>query len=191
MARVVLGLGSSHGPTMKTAPSDVLPLGQKDRVDPRLDYDALLAWAKPDIERELAPNVLEAKYARCQAGIAAIAELLTEAAPDALIVLSNLHGVTPDYQQQKLAIFIGDSIPRSGGGGRPGAPWHATAQPRPARIFPADAELARYVYEGLNDCGFDVHSCADAEAARIGHEFTEIYDLYEPTGTLPMVPFMI
>jgi hypothetical protein len=190
MAKVVLGLGSSHGPTMKTPTSELEALGQKDQVDPRLDYEALLKWARPDIATQLVLEVQEERYRRCQQGIARIAELLADARPDALVVFSNLHGQTPDYHQQMLALFVGDSIPRMGGG-RPGAPPGVTPPSRPARIFPTDAELAQYLLDSLNDGGFDIQSVADAQAAHMGHEFTEIYDLYEPSGMLPMVPFMI
>jgi hypothetical protein len=191
MAKVVFGLGSSHGPTMKTPTRELEALGQKDQSDPRLDYEALLRWAKPDIAAELMPEIQEERYQRCQQGIARTADLLAQAKPDALVVFSNLHGQTPDYHQQMLALFVGDAIPRMAGGGRPGAPPGVTPPSRPARIFPTDARMAQYLLESLNETGFDIQSCADAQAARMGHEFTEIYDLYEPTGTLPMVPFMI
>src|SRR5687767_13581977 len=178
MARVVLGLGSSHGPTMTTPPDRVLELGQKDRTDPRLDYQALLRWAKPGIEKQLDIDLIRDRYARCQAGIATTGRLLREADADTIVVFSNLHGQTPDYHQQTLAIFIGDSIPTRHEGGGHGRPASFRSEPRQERVFPADAELARYLHESLCDNGFDIHSCADARATGIGHEFTEIYDLY-------------
>ncbi|HEY3117326.1 MAG TPA: hypothetical protein VGK54_11350, partial [Chloroflexota bacterium] len=94
MAKIVLGIGSSHGPTMRTRPNEIETLGKKDIDDPRLDYQALLKWAKPDVAKELVPEVWEEKYGRCQDGIAKIGKLLAEAAPDTLVVLSNLHGQT-------------------------------------------------------------------------------------------------
>lgn len=53
MAQLVLGIGSSHGPTMQTPPDEWEKLGEKDTRDPRVDYQALVRSAKPGLEKEL------------------------------------------------------------------------------------------------------------------------------------------
>ena len=74
MASVVLGVGSSHGPTIQTPPDQWLILGEKDREDPRYDYSAALDAAPPDIENEIAPQKMQERYNACQSGIEVIVE---------------------------------------------------------------------------------------------------------------------
>lgn len=66
MARVVLGMASSHGPTMRTPPGDWDRLEQKDRQDPRFGFEAVLRKASTDLEREVAPEKKQQRYQACQ-----------------------------------------------------------------------------------------------------------------------------
>ena len=50
MASIVLGIGSSHGPSIQTDPVGWPRLGDSDTRDPRFDYQSLLA-AAPRIDR--------------------------------------------------------------------------------------------------------------------------------------------
>lgn len=190
MAHITSALGSSHGPTMRTPAEKILELGAKDMVDPRLDYHALLQWAKPGIRAELEKEVLNERYARCQMGIAKVRQLLSESAPDVLLVFSNLHGQAPDHHQQMFAVFTGDAIPGPRLRARDGRAYGIDPVPR-ATEYPCDPRLSSYLVDSLLDAGFDIHCCSDARAAGIGHEFTEVYDLYARGADIPMVPFMI
>jgi hypothetical protein len=54
MAEIVIGIGTSHSPQLSIRAKDWAKLlGDKDKTDPRLDYQALLEKAKPGLDKEL------------------------------------------------------------------------------------------------------------------------------------------
>ena len=53
MAKIVLGIGTSHSPQLSVRATDWQVLWEKDEHDPRLDYQGLLRRAKPDLASEL------------------------------------------------------------------------------------------------------------------------------------------
>lgn len=176
MAQIVLGLASSHGPTIRTRPDSWARLGQKDVEDPRFDFEAELRNARPDMQAELTLEKKQERYDACQRGVAKLGKVLAQAEPDTIVMLSNLHGDIPAHQQQIFGVFVGDSLPT---GGR-------------RQSLATDPQLAGYLFERLNEEGFDVHGCADlGQASGIGDAFTFLYEVYAKDASLPMVPFMI
>src|SRR4051794_1601580 len=95
MAQVVLGLGSSHGPTIRTPPDRWDNLAAKDMEDPRYSYAEMLAMARPGLAAEITPEKKRERYAALQRGVASVQTLLAETAADAYVVISNPHGVPP------------------------------------------------------------------------------------------------
>lgn len=203
MASVVLGVGSSHGPTMRTPPEQWVPLGKKDAEDPRFDYAAALKRAPAGLDKELTLEKTTEKYNSCQESIQSLRKILAEAKPDAIVVISNLHGDTPDYAQQTFGLYLGDEIPRSQGRGEGFTPaWMGRpggAQPQAysetngkTEAYPADAALSQQLYSSLQDSGFDISVCHQFKPnSALGDAFTGLYSLYWPSEDLPMVPFMI
>jgi 3-O-methylgallate 3,4-dioxygenase len=109
MARIVLGLGSSHGPTIKTPPERWNTLAAKDMEDPRYSYAELLAMARPGLAAEVTPEKKQERYEALQRGVAAVQGILEEAAPHVSIVLSNPHGVPPlNRMYPVFGIYLGD-----------------------------------------------------------------------------------
>jgi 3-O-methylgallate 3,4-dioxygenase len=179
MAHIVLGMGSSHGPTIRTKPEAWERLGKKDMEDPRFDYEAELRTVKPDILDEITLERQRERFDACQQGMAQLGRQLSEANPDCIVMVSNLHGDIPPHQQQIFGIFTGETLPAEG----PAAPGER---------LPTDPRLAAYLLSSLNEDGIDVHGCPDlGAAAGLGDAFTFLYELYARDGTLPMVPVMI
>src|SRR4051812_21818082 len=69
MAQIVLGFGSSHGPTIRTQPADWDRLAERDKRDPRYSYDDLLRTASPSLKDELTPEKKQRRFDACQAGV--------------------------------------------------------------------------------------------------------------------------
>ena len=179
MAHIVLGLGSSHGPTIRTKPEAWERLGKKDMEDPRFDYEAELKTVKSDILDEITLERKRERFEALQRGMSALSGLLTEANPDCIVMVSNLHGDIPPHQQQIFSVFTGDELPSGG------------AQ-APSERLPTEPELAKHLVESLNENGIDVCGCPElGVASGIGDAFTFLYELYARPGTLPMVPMMI
>src|SRR5579864_1468022 len=109
MAEIVLGIGSSHGPTMKTAPEKWSALGEKDQLDVRFDFAALRANPRPGLELELKPEKMRQRYDQIQRDIASLTEVVNEAGPDVVVVLSNPHGgVRTDLMQPTFGLYVND-----------------------------------------------------------------------------------
>src|SRR5947209_4849828 len=166
MARIVAGLGATHGPLIDTPPEAWDNLGLQDMNDPRMDFQAVLARAKPGMEAELTMEKKTERYAATQAAIRKLEEVLTRAKADTIVNISNLHGDIPDYEQQIFGVYTGAFLPK---------PVEAQHGPdffraerdessRPSGAYPGDPELANYLFERLNDRGFDVHACMEKTA---------------------------
>ncbi|WP_298197291.1 hypothetical protein, partial [Novosphingobium sp.] len=96
MAKIVLGVGSSHSPILLMDPPAWLKRGETDDqnrlmlVDQdglSVKYPDLLAKASPDLLKELDPGVLSERHARNEAGMAEVARLLEECNPDVVIAI--------------------------------------------------------------------------------------------------------
>ncbi|MFN0074603.1 MAG: hypothetical protein ACKVVP_24235 [Chloroflexota bacterium] len=179
MAQIVLGLGSSHGPTIRTRPEAWERLGKKDMEDTRFNFEAELRAAKPDMPDELTMVKKQERYDACQRGVNTLNTVLSESAPDCIVMVSNLHGDIAPHQQQIFGVFTGESLPMNG---------RADGSER----IQTHAPFAQHIVDGLQQCGLDVHACPDLGASSgIGDAFTFLYELYARPGTLPMVPVMI
>ena len=173
MAQIVLGLGSSHGPTIRTKPEGWARLGEKDMEDPRFDFSAELRRAGPEMAAEIAIERQRERYDACQRGVATLTRVLADARPDVIVMLSNLHGDIPDNRQQIFGVYVG-------------------GQQAEAHALRTEPALADHLFRGLNDEGFDVHRCADlGTTARLGDEVTFVHEVYATSGSTPIVPFMI
>jgi 3-O-methylgallate 3,4-dioxygenase len=197
MAQIVLGIGSSHGPTIRTPPEGWSRLVQKDLEDPRFDYDALLKAASPALENEVTPEKMQARYNACRRAIDVLSGVLANVNPDAIVVISNHHGVPPpDRMEPVFGMFLSDTqskIDRSGH--QTGA--HrvmGTRQPieRQVDAYAVCPGLADHLMDGLVAEGFDVACCFQSDpTAGIEDAFTFLYELYLPDRNTPIVPFLL
>ena len=98
MARIVLGLGTSHSPQLSLPPEHWLQRGEEDQHNQSLyrvpdgthvTYEALLAEVDSRVAKELQPEVFQKRHAANQQGIAQVAAALERSAPDVLVVLGD------------------------------------------------------------------------------------------------------
>ncbi len=118
MAKIVLGLGSSHTP-MLLASDETLPrfeetdqkIKHRDKEGRPTTYAALLEKADPQMAARVAPAALVARQNKARAAIAHLSKTLANARLDALIVLgddqdeSYLEDCRPTF-----AIYYGETI---------------------------------------------------------------------------------
>jgi hypothetical protein len=204
MAQLVLGFGSSHGPTIATRPTDWDRIVERDKQDPRYDYAELLRRADPGLAAELTTEKKQARYDACQAAIATLRGVVEEAAPDVAIVVSNPHGVLPDDMMPVFGVFRGATYAdragerrREPGDGRTAqlsgpAPVVTSRPAREPRQYASDPELAEHLVNTLVEEGFDVASTMELRAEHgLDEAFQVFYELYDPDGKIPMVPFFV
>jgi 3-O-methylgallate 3,4-dioxygenase len=208
MAAIVLGLASSHTPQLSTVAEVWADHARRDQANLQLvgldgeyhTYEEVLAVADPALEREMGRAVWEAKYQRCQAAIAQLAERLVRAEPDVVLVIGDdqeeLFGPegTPTF-----ALYLGqalvdrpsstDHLARMPVGLRE-AQWAAHAsQPESYLSHPA---LSRHLAEALVADDFDVSVFStQPEGRSLGHAFTYVRRRLALSASVPVIPVFI
>ena len=124
MAKVVLGIGTSHSPMLSTPPEFWHVRGEGDKrredlVDPEtgetVNYDELLRRRNGNV-CEVDREKFKEQWADCQRGIAELSKTLREVDPDAVIIVSDDQDeVLFDDNMPTFSVYWGDSarlIPR-------------------------------------------------------------------------------
>src|SRR5262245_5363605 len=110
MANIVLGIGSSHSPMLSTPWEGFGGHAERDRA--RVPEFGVLARDKAGwIGRELAPDVTRRRHDATQAALGRLAEILADAALDALVVVGDdqAEWFSADGQPA-LCIYWGDAV---------------------------------------------------------------------------------
>jgi hypothetical protein len=206
MARIVLGLATSHTPQLSTPP-EVWPLhGENDRKNPwlfdragkRVTYDEVLAAADPGIPaRELTPDKQRERHAGAQRAVAHLQDALAEAAPDVVVVFGDDQAeIFPHQFRPALMVHHGETAPNM-----PDlftrAPYEAGRKagwaygPERATI-PIQAELGQHIVDHLIDQEFDLATSTRLDNGMgLGHAFGFIFGRIMNGRTVPMVPVII
>ncbi len=196
MAHLVLGIGSSHGPTIQSPPEVWRRLGDGDAHDSRYDFAALLRDAPPGLDEEITLERQTARHEANQAGLAALSDRLRAAGLDAIVVVSNPHRVWPEDNQPVFGVFRGSQLPV---GQRRGARDPETRfqrggerQAPEIKLFPGEPDLANHLIETLIEDGFDIAATDQMrEGVALDEAFTFLYQRFLPEGGVPMVPFIL
>jgi hypothetical protein len=207
MAEIVLGVGSSHGPTMNTPPERWSELGEKDQADGRYDYASLPH--RPGIEREVTIDKFRERYDALQRNVAQLWGVIQDARPDVIVVLSNPHGgVTTDLMQPTFGIHLNDAptFADERAKTRPSRWREDQAETRTARDeaaqaarprgdnrqFPTDGDLARHLMNGLIEEGIDVAASFQSRpGAGLDSAYNLLYQRFDTEATIPYVPVLL
>lgn len=199
MAKIILGIGTSHSPQLSIPWAKWELLRKKDETDGRLDYPALLKsvkQVKPDIERELTKEKWQQRYEACQKAIGVLGDVLRQAGPDAIVVLGDdQHEQFQDDNMPTFAVYHGRSMPVVRHTGRNTAAWKAAEEDgwaETAKEYPTAWELADQLIRQLTSDEFDVaRSNRLRDEIGVGHAFSFLYRRILPGSALPMVPVMV
>ena len=121
MARIVLGLGTSHSPQLSLPAEHWLKRGEEDQLNQSLyrvpdgkhvTYEELLAEVDPSVAKELTPDVFQKRHAANQKGIAKVAEALERSAADVLVVLGDdQQEAFHDDNMPAFCVYWGEQVP--------------------------------------------------------------------------------
>ncbi|HZR76995.1 hypothetical protein [Bradyrhizobium sp.] len=198
MAQLVFAAGSSHGPTIQSTPDKWLNLAERDKRDPRYDFQAVLREARPGLEREITPDVLQARYKTIHADLDKLNAVIASVPVDVVIVVSNIHRVRDDdnhavfgivrAEQFEVArmsqqLFNPDAKHFEGMGRK---------QEEIVAVRPGHPALANYLIETLIDDNFDM-ACTDfiPKGVALDDAFTFPDEWMLKTNDIPMVPLQI
>ena len=196
MAKIVLGIGTSHSPQLSVRASEWSVLQEKDEHDPRLDYQGLIKRARPSIQQELTPEKFRQRDEACQRAIETLGDVLQRAEVDVVVVFGDdQHEQFQDDNMPTFAIYHGKSLPVVTHTGRNPAAWK-TAEERgwamTAPEYEAKHALADHLISSLVDAEFDIARCNRLRPEiGVGHAFSFLYRRVLPGGKLPMVPVMV
>ncbi len=201
MAEIVLGLGASHGPPVTMPASQWNLLREKDIHDKRMDYNALLTLAKPNIDEECTEERMEARYNAAQRALGTLHDVLQQATVDALVVVGDDQNEQFGADQMPaFCVYRGASLEvkrRSSGGGGQWAnmAWRQAAQAdvsETPKQYAAAPELADHLIKSLIDNEFDVSCSSEIRPdVGLGHAFTFLYRTILPEGNIPLLPVMV
>lgn len=196
MARIVLGLGSSHSPHVSTEPELWHLHADRDRSNPHLDFDTLVRTAPGDIAAHLAPEVYRRKHEACQSAIARLGDALETARADAVVVIGDdQRELFRDECSPAFAIYTGEELidippePETVHPSHKPALWsrHSEAIER-YRTVP---DFARHLAGALSRQDFDIATCAEQYGGRsLGHAYTFVR-LRLMRAMAPMVPVFV
>src|SRR5216683_2084472 len=205
MARIVLGMASSHTPMLNAPPTDWPRFIERDSARTNLldteghltSYDAQLKHAPPGITSEIAPERMRTRHGAVQGAISRLGEYLRDAKLDALIVVGddqeelyhsdNMPGILVYYGETIRNVPMAP-VAEPNWGWRASARWHEEKVPRD---YPVDSRLARHLIDELIEREFDVAASdgvADGEGEGHAIGFVHKRILQE---VVPIVPVCV
>lgn len=197
MSQIVIGIGASHGPSIQNPPELWAKFGEKDKRDRRFDYHALLASAPTEIEREITLSVQQARHAAVHVALKEAASKLAAAAPDVIVIVSNVHTVRPSVPRPVFSIIRASEFPVLESLGRTfeSAPGGLTGDvdfAEPMSSKKGHPELADQLVSGLIKEHFDV-ACIDQLPAEhaLDESFGFCYKWLMANQDIPVVPLIV
>lgn len=172
MAKIVLGMATSHGPLLSTPPEQWGERVKADRANPALwfrgtpyKYDALESLRvaeKLDQKSELAER--QSRYARCRKALDALAATFEKVNPDVVVIVGNdQQEVFCDKNMPAFSIYWGESVTN-----RPPTEEQMAKMPpgsslatfahRPEKEtnYPCAPDLGRHIIQKMMEKEFDV-----------------------------------
>jgi hypothetical protein len=212
MARIVLGVGTTHGPILSTPPDQWHLRVEADKHNPELyfqgrpyDFDTVVKLRQGErLAEQITPARMAQRHAACQRAIAALSDKLEEVSADvAVIIGDDQEEVFLWDNMPAFSVFWGDTIenvgptPEQADALPPGlavALWgHYPPQPL---THPGEPRLGRHLIEQLVANGFDVAQSREMPAGYhanhgVPHAYAFVYRRLMNDQVIPNVPVFI
>lgn len=206
MAKVVMGIGSSHSPALLMKPAAWLERAEiddrklhalHDFDGRRVTYEELLEAAAPSVMREIDAEVLEARHQANEAAITRISDVLDAADPDIVVIIGDDHKeVFQDDNMPALSVYWGETLPYKPTGimkwkydpGLKPEFWYAQEE----KDYPVASEFARRLIGDLMVRDFDpAHSRFYPPDQGMSHSFGYVYRRIMTRKVYPIIPVNI
>src|SRR6185312_9585822 len=207
MAKIVLGIGSSHGPLLSTPPQQWDLRAQADRENKKhwyrgktWDYESLLRERAPGFAAEVSLESRTARFAQCHKAMDALTAKFKDAAPEAVVIVGNDQreffddGLTP-----AITVYRGASIRNLQHLPKDNPPGINIAEPgnSPAEgaSYPGATELADHILDSLAEENFDLAQSDKTPTAAprggIPHAYGFLYHSILWDAPPPSVPIIL
>jgi hypothetical protein len=207
MAKIVLGVGSSHAPQLAMPPEQWRAYGDRSRTQKEhwfggktYTFEELLeARASEHLEKECTDEKFRKRYDACQRAIAHLAATVSKANADVCIIMGDdQHESFLDDNMPSIAIYHGRTVDDAPGGGAAGGPnsfQDASVGKVPTERLtqPIEDSLGQYLIETLIANEFDVARTNQLQRREgaIGHAFYYVYRRMYDNQPVPSVPVMV
>lgn len=211
MAKVVLGIGSSHGPMLSTPPDMWHLRGDADRKNPKhfyrgeaYDFAKLLAARQPGFADKITPEERKKRYDACQRALDKLAAKFREVSPDAVVIVGNdQRELFRDDNTPAFLVFTGgkiQNIPETEEAKAKFPPGIAIAEaghcPPGGAEYAGSPDLGVHLVKSLIDQEFDVSESAqlpkaDGHEHGIPHAFGFLYRRIMVDNPPPNVPLFL
>ncbi|WP_419908367.1 extradiol ring-cleavage dioxygenase [Hoeflea sp.] len=195
MAKIVLGIGTSHSTQCSLTPDW---WEEQGKMDPkRTPYEALLSKAPEWMPEQLTPEVWQKKYDEIQQSIAKLQDTIKTAAPDVMVIDGDdQDDIFPKDAMPMLALFWGDEVWDIPGPVENLSPSHRAGRwaihADEPEAYPVDSGLALHMVKSLVEEDFDIMQLTkQAEGRSLGHAWTFVKRRLMPEKPIPMVPVLI
>ncbi len=211
MAKVVLGIGSSHGPMLSTPPDMWHLRGEADKKNPKhfyrgeaYDFAKLLAARQPGFADKITPEERKKRYDACQRALDKLAAKFREVSPDAVVIVGNdQRELFRDDNTPAFLVFTGSkiqNIPETEEAKAKFPPGIAIAEvghvPPGGAEYAGSPDLGVHLVKSLIDQEFDVSESAqlpktDGHEHGIPHAFGFLYRRIMVDNPPPNVPLFL
>lgn len=205
MAEIVVGLALSHSPQTCVGPEfwDELSGNERGRdallgVDGQLhSFSELESLAPAQVAEGLKREVTEATHERVQKAMGVLADKLTDAAPDVVVIIGDdQRELFLEDGMPMFAMFWGeemtdysrpaDVVAKMKPGTRAAFLARHAAEPE---SYPVASDLAKHLVTECSDSGFDVFQFSKQRPDRsVGHAFTTVQRRILKDQRIPMIP---
>lgn len=206
MAKIVLGIGSSHSPALLMEPrawraradlDDRKFFVLHDHDGARVQFDELLEKADPALAAEITEAKMDERHQANQRAVAQTAKALADANPDVAIIIGDDHKeVFNEDNMPALSVYWGETIPY-----RPIGIMKWKYDPtlkqdlwydQDPQDYPVASGLAYRLIEQLAADQFDpAHSKYMPEGCAMSHSFGYVYRQMLPANPVATIPVSI
>jgi hypothetical protein len=207
MAKIVLGMASSHAPQLEMPPHNWLEYAEQGKRSPQhwfegktYTYPELVELRKGDhFEKEITPEKFQARWDACQKAISHLSETMDRVAPDVVVILGDdQHEAFHDDNMPSLAIYHGETVddaPAQEGHRANLSDFKVGKVPEGRVTHPTDAGFGEYLIEAMVEEEFDVTRTNQMPEGRrggtIGHAFYYVYRRLMNNEVVPNVPILV
>jgi hypothetical protein len=208
MAKIVLGIGTSHSPLLLLESQKWAFRSADDRRNPALNtldgrllsYDQLVAERGEPFVEDSDPAGFEALARAAEAALDRLAATLKAANPDVVMVIGDDQGELFGHDNMPaMSVYRGDEVVMAGMEGRKGPAWADQAFWAGYRMdvpnrYPAAPALGLDLVHGLIRQGVDVASSdrvPDPARRAFGHAFGFVLERLMKDVPVPMLPVLL
>lgn len=206
MAKIVLGIGSSHGPLLSTPPEQWNLRAQADRENKRhwfrgktYDFESLLKERAPGFADQIGVETRRARFAQCRRAMETLSRKFAEAAPEAVIIVGNDQreffdaGLTPAITVYRGATIKNvQHLQEDAPGLNIAEPGNAPAE---GATYPGAQVLADHILTSLAEDNFDLAQSDETPKAAprggIPHAYGFLYHSILGDHPPPSVPIIL